>query len=113
MEELFKAVDAELRSDKWVNTQNTVSDDYLKAVWKKDGDVGAWRFAVEWKEKEKPDEVLCLLDLTIGKRYAAKMWVLKKLIMSVGPELIMRNLKKSVQELVVDDRKGGYLCRIC
>lgn len=89
MERIYEQVALEMGLRGWEEQRNVVADDVMKAVWKKKGDV------------------LCLMCLTVGRKFGAKCHTPVKVLMAAGVEPVLCALNRGVERVIIETSKGG------
>ena len=107
MERIYEQVALEMGLRGWVEQRNVVADDVMKAVWKKKGDVGEWVFMMEYEEGKHGGDVLCLMCLTVGRKFGAKCHTPVKVLMAAGVGPVLCALNRGVERVMRETSKGG------
>lgn len=111
MEKIYEEATIEMIEKGWEERVSVVSDDLLRVVWVKKGDVGEWFSMMEYDKERGDDRVLCMMELVIGKRFVTKLKAEKKLLCPAGIEAIMNTLRKGIIDVLEKELKGGYVCQ--
>ena len=111
MNRIYEEIDKQITECGWVNQRSVVSAEYTKSVWKKKGDVGEWQLLMEHDSKCKKEEVLCVMELKIGKKFGAKLYTPLKVLDGVGVSPILNTLRNGIEKLIEKETKGGYICQ--
>lgn len=100
MEKIYEAVALEMGLQGWTEERNLVADDMIRAVWKKKGDVGEWMYLMEYDKNRKEDTVLCLMKLSVGKKFGAKCETPLNVLRGAGAgaEYVEKRSGKTVRE---------------
>ena len=110
MEKLYEQMALEMGMKGWGEQRNVVADDVMKAVWKKKGDVGEWVFMMEYEETKHGGDVLCLMCLmclTVGRKFGAKCHTPVKVLMAAGVGPVLCALNRGVERVMRETQKGG------
>ena len=111
MEKIYEAVALEMGLQGWEEQRNVVSEDMIRAVWKKKGDVGEWAFLMEYEREQRPDEVFFMMELNVGKKIGAKLFNPVKVLKCAGVVPVLNTLGKSVGKLLEKTLGGGSVCQ--
>lgn len=111
MEKIYEAVALEMGLRGWEEQRNVVSDDMIRAVWKKKGDVGEWVFLMEYDREKRADEVLFVMELNVGKKIGSKLYNPIKVLRGAGVVPVLKTLGKSVGRLLEKTLGGGSVCQ--
>ena len=113
MEKLYDKASVELGLSGWTEELSVVCDGYMRAMWKKKGDVADWVFYIETEEEEeKKDTVVCVLILRMQTDFKAKMNVHPDVLMYTSVDVMIESLKKAIIRLMNKKMGGGILCQI-
>lgn len=112
MEKMYERVVLELGLNGWEEQRNVVCEDFIRAVWKKKGDVGEWVFVLEYEKGENDDKVLYLLQLTVGRRIGAKCYAPVKLLEDAGVLPTLEAHKRAIVRLIEKELIGGEVCQL-
>lgn len=91
----------------WEEQRNVVADDVMKAVWKRKGDVGEWVFCLEYEAGKNGGDVLCLMCLTVGRKFGAKCFTPVKVLKAAGVVPVLSALNRGVERVIRETSKGG------
>lgn len=107
MEKIYEQAALELGLQGWEEQRNVVADGFMRAVWKKKGDVGEWVFTMEYEEEKHGKDVLCGMSLNIGRKFGARCAAQIKVLSCTGVEPILKTLNKGVERLINQTLGGG------
>ena len=111
MEKIYEEVAIEMGLQGWTEEMNLVADDMIRAVWKKKGDVGEWMYLMEYDKNRKEDTVLCLMKLSVGKKFGAKCETPLNVLRGAGVVPVLNTLRRGVERLLEKTTGGGEVCQ--